>query len=262
MGHNTNMTLNKTLLSGNLPNAYVWHVCGYPWAVTNSPHCKAWLDSGAANPIQMRKYLFGEVESCTGTYSANDVEVLVSLEDIGAWTVDYDEGKGLHCGQWSVKIGGQWNFKWPFWSTFSHFGLPGLDWQPNQYTTGAAWSVVGFDFCPDDDDFTFDLSWPVDRDFGLKAYVDSAYIGSTLTYPRYLWTSQSCVVPIGTAALNAAETHYVVECRGCQFNTPRELVRASVDYQTVLLTNYPQGIAGNTARLYGLMFDSAGNFVE
>jgi hypothetical protein len=253
MGHNTNMTLNKTLLSGNLPNAYVWHVCGYPWAVTNSPHCKAWLDSGAANPIQMRKYLFGEVKRGTGTYSANDVEVLVSLEDIGAWTVDYDEGKGLHCGQWSVKIGGQWNFKWPFWSTFSHFGLPGLDWQPNQYTTGAAWSVVGIDFEPDATTFECDLYWPQDRDFGLQSYVDTA------TKP-YLWTSQSCLFPIESSSTSGS--YYVVGCRGCQFDAPRESVRASAEFQNVLVTNYPQGLAGNTAKIFGMLFDSAGNFVE
>jgi hypothetical protein len=260
MGHNASMTLNKTLLSGNLPNAYVWHVCGYPWAVTNSPACKAWLDSGAANPIQMRKYLFGPIESLASSYASNDVVVLVSLEDVGSWTINYDEGKGLNCGEWSVKIGGQWNFKWPFHSAFSHFGLPGLDWQPSQYTTGSAWSVVGIDFEPDATSFECDLYWPIDRDFGLKAYVDSAHSGTALTYARYLWTSQSCLCPIGD--VTESGDFYVVTCRACQFDTPRESVRASAEYQNVLVTNYPQGMAGNTARLFGLLFDSAGNFVE
>lgn len=254
------MTLNKTLLSGNMPNAYVWHVCGYPWAVTNSPHCKAWLDSGAANPIQMRKYLFGAVESLSSSYASNDVVVLVSLEDVGPWTINYDEGKGLQCGEWAVKISNQWNFKWPFHSTFSHFGLPGLDWQPSQYTTGSAWSVVGIDFEPDASSFECDLYWPQDRDFGLKTYIDSAYSGTALTYARYLWTSQSCLCPIGPSSTSG--DYYVVTCRACQFDTPREAVRASAEYQNVLITNYPQGMAGNTARLFGMLFDSAGNFVE
>jgi hypothetical protein len=254
------MTLNKTLLSGNTPNAYIWHVCGYPWAITNSNACKTWIDGGSANAIQMRKYLFGTIESLSGAYSSNSVTVLTSLNDIGEWKVDYNEDKGLNCSQWSVRIGGQYNFKWSFGASFDHFGLIGLDWQPNQYTSGAAWSVVGVDFEPDATTFEADLYWPINRDFGLKTYIDSAYSGETLTYARYLWTSQSCLVPIGASSTDG--DYYTVTCRACQFNTPREAVRASVEYQNVLITNYPQGMAGNTARLYGLLFDEAGNFIE
>jgi len=257
VGYYAMTTLGGICQSGGFPGVYVYHICGMPWASTNNPDFKTWLDTDSADPIQMRKYLFGETESHTaGQYASNDVQVLVNLSgDIGPQTVSYGQDKGLDVGPWNVKLTGTDGFKWDFAKMggySDHGGLLGVDWQPSIQTVGSVHSILAADFDPEETTTRQGfLYWPQNKDFGLKDFLDGQW-GISNDNPGFLWTSQTCMVAIGQTS--SSGSNYVVNCRSCQFNAPNELVFRSIGGQNVFITNYPQGIAGLTANTFAVNF--------
>jgi hypothetical protein len=88
------VTLNSIYKSGGSPNAFVFHICGMPWAATNSPALKAHLEDGTTAARILRSAMFGTKTSPT---VASDVQILTILEDdLGSQTISYNDEKSIN----------------------------------------------------------------------------------------------------------------------------------------------------------------------
>jgi hypothetical protein len=106
----TRLTYKHFLENGGGTVAHLWHVAGYPWAVTDSQELvDALADTGQLIVQYARKRLFGTnaLDLYGGTvYPAYSVPIFATLKkDFGDVKFELDESNGLlKGGSWSVKI--------------------------------------------------------------------------------------------------------------------------------------------------------------
>ena len=246
-------TFRGLLAQGNTPNVVVWHVCGLPWALTNSPEFATWIAIAGSKQATTRRRLFSNSRNSNSAYPAYSVVVLPSLVSGGDYSVSYDIDRALNVGGYNVGIGSQADYLFP---GFNHSGLPCLDWQPTQKTEGAAWAVLGADIVttkPSADVALASLMWMKNTDFGLADYIN---LCKSESRAAYLWVSQSCL-ECANNTLNDLGDRWQIDVRARMFDAPREDVLALSDKQRTIITNYPQGMAGLTAKLFGLYFDGS-----
>ena len=260
-------TFDSILKSGSFPGAYVFHIAGMPWAATNSPALKVYLDAGGATATALKKKMFGIKD---GSENPPAVEILSILDnDIGSQRIDFGQDKGIRVGDWSVKLKGDngAGFSWNNGGAFVPHGILGLTWQPafdytdpdgSQY--GAAWSVLYDDAKPGTaaTPNAFTLKWPQEKDFGLKGWLDDNWNGGSYDKPCDLWCSNSCWRAFGEPTA-VGSTHYSVSVYSGIYNTPNEWVHAVREEQNIYVTNYPQSINGQPAYLYAVELDADGN---
>lgn len=244
-------TLDDICQSGSFCNSFVYHICGMPWAATNSLELKEILDATTVFATSLRKKLFGGE-------SYYDVQVLPILQhELGPQRIEYSETKGITVGGWSVKLSSDPSgFVWQNGSDLEQWGVLGLDWQPETNVKGAKWSVLASDVVPNLVDNTVTLEWPLGQDTGIKAWLDAKWTGSAYSEELYIYSSSSCFKPI--AAPVASGQGVSVACNSAQFNAPNESVLSVEEGQSIYLTNYPQGIEGLTANLYGVQIADGG----
>jgi hypothetical protein len=136
----------------------------------------------------------------------------------------------------------------------------GLDWQPVRTSAGVTSTILSRTIDPDTSGTIENrIYWPSNKDFGVKDWLDTNWNGSSYDNDCYLWIGSTCVLPKTSVATNPDGLEYYVDCHPAQFNSPNENVFASVDNQSIFVTNYPQSIGGMTANLFGVEIDSAGN---
>jgi hypothetical protein len=250
-------TFDGILKSGGFPGAYIFHITGMPWAATNSPELKAYLDADSAPAVGLKRKLFGIVNT---TPDPAAVQILNILDDdVGSQTIRYGEDLGINVGPWRVKLKADnpSGFDWDGGGAFTPSGILGLTWQPNEYESGAYWGVLQKDLEPATTGTppVVTLKWAADgRDFGLKTWLTNNWGGAAYTTPSDLWVGSTCVRPYTavTTTTGEAENFHYVDCYTSIWNTPNEAIPAFKDDQNIIVSNYPQGIAGMHAYLYGV----------
>ena len=241
-------TFRDLLSQGAMPNVVVWHVCGQPWAMTNSVPFADWIAVSATAQNTARRQLFGNAQNTYGDYSAYEIQVLPSLENVSPYSVSYDPDKAINVGGYNVTVSDQTGFVFPY-GEFSQSGLPGLDWQPNKKTGGAVWGILGKDLVTDSSDDA-DFYFLKNADHGLKDYIEGCIAAGD---PCYLWVSQTCLETSGKITDEGDNWKSPVKVR--QFDAPREDIPGITNKQRAVITNYPQGIAGCSQKLWGLYFE-------
>jgi len=245
--------LNDICSQGSFPNAYIYHICGMPWASTNNIEFYNWITdtvSPDTGQLALKSKMFG--------YDYANVQILLNLgDDIGGQTVNYTEDKGVSVGSWSVSITGENSgFKWNNYTDMDQFGIIGLDWQPVRSTFGAASAVLGADIIPDTGSVNnFTLKWNKNEDYGLSTWLDDNYGASSYDEDIYVYCSSSCFRPTAAVVDNSPTSEtFTVACQSAKLNAPSENILALKKKQSIYVTNYPQGIEGLTANLYGVLF--------
>jgi hypothetical protein len=228
-----------------------------PWAATNSPDLKAFLDADGAAAILLKKAMFGTRDAAA---NKADPQILTILDnDLGSQRVSYTEDKGLDVGGWGVKLHAEnaSGFTWTGGGTMTGWGILGLGWQPDRTTPGAAWSVLSRNLDPQTTAPLYvDLYWPEEKDNGLYSLLDTSWNGSSYDDECDLWVGSTCLRPYLSASLSNGE--YTVRCHPTMWNTPNEFIAKTVSDQNIFVTNYPQSITGMTANLFGVQMDSSG----
>jgi hypothetical protein len=183
-------TLDDICQSGSFCNAFVYHICGMPWAATNSLELKAHLDAAGPTSTLLRRKMFGGE-------SHFDVQILPILQhELGPQRIEYSEEKGITVGGWSVRLSSDPSgFVWQNGTNMEQWGVIGLDWQPETNAPGASHTVLAADVVPNLADNTVTLTWPLGQDVGIKAWLDSKWTGSAYSENLYLYSSSSCFRP-------------------------------------------------------------------
>jgi hypothetical protein len=258
--------------SGGFPSAYIFHICGLPWAATNSPELKTFLDAGTADALTLKRNMFGIKDTSS---NLPDVTIVTNIPTDYSFSqnVQYGDDRGLTVSGWNMRVhNNPAGFAWTNNSTMEQWGLLGLDWQPVRTTKGAASSVLALDIEPTTGETSPKLQnawiyWPKNKDNGLKAWLDAEWGGAAYDEDMYLYCSGGCfraytqVVSGDTVVGDSTIDASVWKCRSytSQYNAPNEQIFASVNRQHIYLTNYPQAIDGLTANLFAVELDSTGS---
>lgn len=242
-------TLDQICQEGGFLNAYLYHICGMPWAATNSVEFKEFLDGDSTEALSLKTQMFGD------STTFNDVQILSILgHDLGSQSASYDESKGLTVGPWSVSLSSDPSgFVWQNGAGLEQWGVLGLDWQPHTGVDGAKYCTPLYDIVPDLTTNTVYLSWPENKDFGMSQWMLDNIVTGIYTEQLYIYVSCACLRPVFPPTLT--DGVWSVRCQSAQFNAPNEDIRAVKKGQSIYATNFPQGIAGLTANLYGVQFD-------
>jgi hypothetical protein len=256
----TEFSLNQLCSQGAFLNGYVFHICGMPWAATNSPELKDILDAGDATADELRKQMFGRPSTTHDTW--NEVQVLEILtSELGEQQISYDASKGIDVSSWSVRIeNNPSGFVWKNAAKFEQWGVVGLDWQPTLTVKGSASAVLGLDFTPSLTTNNGTITFAANKGGSLYNWLDDNWGGSSYTESAYIYMASSCLRPTA-APVDNLDGSYSVAVSAGHFNSPVEDVRKIVDRQSIYMTNYPQAIAGLTANLYGVGMDARNNLI-
>ncbi len=244
----TDQTLNNLCSMGAFPNAFIYHICGLPWAATNDVAFAKWINQTGTDQTALRANLFGD--------DSLNVQVLANLSnDIGSQTVKYLENKGIEVGGWSVGVSSEnVGFVWKNGTSMEQWGLIGLDWQPVESTFNAGHSMLITDVIPDlDNDNQCVIQWDKNKDFNLSDWLlDNEGEGAYLE-DLYIYVGSSCLRPIGQLVEGDS---FSVVCESGKLNAPNEDILSLSQGQNIFVSNYPQGIEGLTANLYSVMFEN------
>lgn len=245
-------TLNSICKTGAFPNAFIYHICGMPWASTNDVAFSKWIAESGTDQTALRTKLFGD--------DSLNVQVLANLgnaegNQLGSQSITYAEDKGLSVGGWSVSISGDnVGFVWKNGTTMEQWGIIGLGWQPVESTDNAGHTMLVDDIIPDlDNDNQCVVRWDQSKDVGMYDWIIDKWNGTSYDEDLYIYVGSSCLRPIQIPVTGTND--YYVTCQSGKLNAPNEEILALSNGQNIFVSNYPQGIEGLTANLYSVLFE-------
>lgn len=187
------MALSDLFRSGGGNIQYLFHICGYPWAVCTSPALRELLDSG--NYDSYRRKIFGHAwygSPGSEEYFADDTDlcpIFATLQLPGSqrWTVDEAKGR-LDGGSWSVEIEDQpLGHTWQHGGSQSFWGLEGVHRIAQPFKDGlTAWGTLISAYMEDDTTI-----YVTEENGDLLSTRITAGIAADTYY--LLWLGQECI---------------------------------------------------------------------
>lgn len=256
--------------SGGGKYSFIFHIAGMDWAACSDGNIVRVLELDDVDPaapstqqqnaITMRKQMFNTGYESDYFNTANYVKLLPNLDlELGTQTIDFGEQRGLEAGSFNTKFfGGKWGYTWRWSTNIECQGVMGLDVQPLLSTPGAKCAVLSRDFEAVKISTTgwgADLYWWIDRDEGLKTFIDAQLTAGT---DVFLWVGNSCLyVNPAEGYVKTSGDEYYIQCFNQCFNTPNEWIFKDNEngLETLRITNYPQRIKDAETFLYPIHWD-------
>ncbi len=241
---------------------YIYHVSGYPWAVSTSKDVVTAFNAGTTMANAARRRLFGTAEyngELTTVFAEDQTlcQIFPTLQPPGSQTVQADESRGLKVGGWDVKIADiEPGFDW-YHTNGDIWGLDGLHRvaQP-RVDSSIYWGILNTHLEVGDSTFKVEEASGTNLHTKIQAAEDDGI---------FLWIGQECIYVTGSSNASGITTITIPdsggEGRGCFRSREQNFYLESYGNTAMVVTDAPMSIIDKPCWLWAVLFDDEGNML-